>query len=123
MSTFAEQVEAAIAAHSKWKMHLRAAISTGKSDFQVDTVKKDNACPFGQWLYSGGQAAFPTREAFEDIRGLHAKFHASAAQVLALAVAGRADEASKAMGFGSEFGSVSAALVNALTKARGAAAA
>lgn len=123
MSDFATQVEAAVVAHSNWKRHLRQAIEQGKSDFQVETVQRDNACAFGQWLYGEGTTSFPSHDRYEEVKGLHARFHLAAAHVLSLAVGGQGTQATEAMEFGSEFAAVSAKLVSALAKTRDAAAA
>jgi len=39
-----DQIKKAIGAHGLWKTRLAAAIDVGKSEFTVDTVRKDNAC-------------------------------------------------------------------------------
>jgi len=122
MSSFDEQVQAAVLAHSQWKLHLRQAISAGKSDFRVEAVQMDNQCAFGKWLYAEGHQSFPSVTGYDDVRTLHAAFHKEAARVLSLAVSGKPDDASKAMELGSPFSKVSAQLVTALTRARAAAA-
>ena len=122
MSTFAEQVQAAVVAHARWKGHLHQAIDTGSSDFRAEVVKQDNQCDFGKWLYGAGETSFPAAANYEEIRTLHAEFHREAAAVLALALAGRGKEAQAAMEVGSGFGKVSAHLVTTLTRARSLAA-
>lgn len=122
MSSFDEQVQAAVLAHSQWKLHLRDAISAGRSDFRVEIVRQDNQCAFGKWLYAEGRTSFPSVNAYHDVRTLHAAFHEEAGRVLSLAVSGKDTEASKAMELGSAFSKVSAQLVTALTRARAAAA-
>jgi hypothetical protein len=118
MSSFEEQVAAAIAAHGQWKSRLRTAIISGKSEFSAETVAKDNACTFGAWLYGDGHRDFASEITFTAIRDLHAEFHREAARVLALALGGQKDAAEAAIGLGSPFGRASASLVGALTRAR-----
>lgn len=122
MPTFAEQVRTAIAAHGQWKVRLRDAISTGDSEFKVAVVKLDNQCPFGKWLYGGGQHSFPSVSYYEQVRELHARFHEEAARVLLLATTGKTEEAKAALASGSAFSKISGSLVGALSRAPGAAA-
>lgn len=80
---FEEEINDAIGAHSVWKMKLRTAIAVGKADANVHDVAKDDACAFGQWLYS--PALSPAVRASSDylaVRRLHADFHKCAAKVL-----------------------------------------
>ncbi len=122
MSSFGEQVQAAVLAHSQWKSRLRDAIAAGTSEFKADAVQRDNLCAFGKWLYEEGKHSFPSPTDYEDVRTLHAEFHTQAARVLSLAVSGKPGEATKAMELGSAFSKVSAHLVTALTRARATAA-
>ena len=45
-----QPIDKAIAAHARWKSHLRQAIETGTSEWTVDRVRPDNVCEFGHWL-------------------------------------------------------------------------
>jgi len=121
MSSFAEQVNAAVAAHGQWKVRLRQAIATGNSEFDVRVVSQDNQCAFGKWLYGEGKSSFPSAAEHEEVRALHAEFHREASRVLGLAVSGKAKEASLAMEPGSPFSKISGGLVNKLTHVRKAA--
>jgi hypothetical protein len=121
MSSFVEQVDAALAAHSQWKARLRSAITSGSSEFQVSVVSQDNQCAFGKWLYGEGKSSFPSPAEHEEVRALHAEFHREASRVLGLAVSGKAKEASLAMEPGSPFSKISGGLVNKLTRVRKAA--
>jgi Chemoreceptor zinc-binding domain len=108
--TFEEQIQAAVGAHGMWKARLRDAIETGKSDFVVDTVKRDDVCDFGRWLKSAGHAGAD----HEKVRQLHASFHSEAAKVLQLATTGKKPDAIASMAFGGTFSKTSSALVVAL---------
>lgn len=114
-STLSDQLFNALRAHAAWKLRLAQAIETGTSEFSVDAVRVDNACPFGQWLYGSIDAAARGSAYYEQVRGLHAAFHRQAANVLALALAGRTAEARQAMEVGREFNRASAQLTLALT--------
>jgi hypothetical protein len=111
----ADQLTAAISAHAAWKVRLAQAISSGSSDFAVPTVRLDNQCPFGKWLYGEIDPTSRRSPEYEKVRTLHAAFHVAAAGVLGLAVSGRRAEAEAAMGPGSEFARVSTQLTLALT--------
>ena len=104
----------AIAAHARWKYRLFQAINTGQSDWTVSQVQLDSKCEFGEWLNSRPPAE-ANSERCEEIRSLHAQFHAAASEVLALALAGRKEEAQAAIALGSPFAAVSAELTMALS--------
>ena len=104
-----QQIDNAIGAHGMWKARLYQAIHTGKSEFQPEKVKVDNLCDFGKWFYT----LLPTERSSpkgKTIQDLHAKFHAEAARVLDLALTGKKQEAEIAIGLGSNFANLSAAL-------------
>ena len=81
-----EILEKAIAAHASWKARLRTAVSTGKFDVPVSTVKLDNQCEFGKWLY-GPELSASDRQTknYRTVKQLHAQFHLDAAKVVELA--------------------------------------
>lgn len=88
----AREINKAIAAHGAWKVRIHEAIVNGRSDFQPEIVRLDNACDFGKWLYSLSEEE-RAGEYWEKVNLIHAKFHATAAQILKLAVEERAKEA------------------------------
>jgi hypothetical protein len=93
-----EQIEKAIAAHGAWKTRLEGAIETGKIDTPVETIKMDNQCAFGKWLYGDGASIASQHAArYGNVKDLHAQFHIAAGQVAELAIAGKKSEASQAM--------------------------
>lgn len=108
-----EALDHAIAAHAKWKYHLMDAVSTGRSEWHVNSVRADNACQFGKWL-----SALPLSEKLSEhcrkVRALHTEFHWLAADVLELALAGRKDEAAAAMALRGRFATVSSSLTMAV---------
>ncbi len=106
-------IDKAIAAHARWKSHLRQAIESGKSEWTVDQVGPDNNCEFGHWLHERPVPEKMT-EQYKTVVDLHARFHHEAAHVLELALAGHRDRASSAMAFGSPFASVSAKLTSSM---------
>lgn len=110
MSTRSE-LDRAISKHAMWKMHLRAAIDTWKSESTPDRVDSDNLCDFGTWLYSLPDEERDSVEWIK-VQTLHAEFHNLAAKVLKLALDGNMDEANAAMA--SVFKTASAKLTNAM---------
>ena len=110
-----DQIELALASHAAWKKRLYAAIETGSSEIPVATVQQDNQCAFGKWL-SGPTIGRTEKQSagYPKCRELHSRFHIAAGNVLSAALAGKKDEASRAIGPGSEFAEVSAALTSAL---------
>ncbi len=62
---------------------LKAAIESGKTDFDIAEIGRDNICAFGQWL-RGPTIIIEMRNSVEFIAAvqLHAHFHRCAARVL-----------------------------------------
>jgi hypothetical protein len=93
-SGISTQVSNAIGAHGAWKLRLKTAITTGRSDITPEKAACDNECAFGKWLYgdeldAGTKAGLP----FQVVKRLHGEFHHSAGSVLALALGGRTADA------------------------------
>ncbi|HEY5477739.1 MAG TPA: CZB domain-containing protein [Tepidiformaceae bacterium] len=118
MDSFDDQVQAAVQAHSAWKLRLRQAIASGKSDLKVETVLHHDQCAFAKWLYDGAPPSRPSTSDYDEVRMVHAEFHREAARVLSLAISGQPAMASNAMELGSPFSRASAQLVTALTRLR-----
>lgn len=99
---FKDEISTAIGAHGLWKGKLREPIRSGSMDADPRTVRLDDRCKFGQWLHG---AAIPratnASPAYRECLDLHARFHAAAAQVLELALAGKTREAEAAVAAGS----------------------
>ncbi|MBN2293893.1 MAG: CZB domain-containing protein, partial [Pirellulales bacterium] len=107
-------LENGIASHARWKYRLFDAINTGKSEWTVQGVRTADQCEFGMMLLS----LSPTEQSsqyYAKVRDLHAEFHQAAADVLELALAGRKQEAEKAIALGSRFTLVSSELTMTLS--------
>lgn len=108
-----DRLDRAIAVHAKWKYRLADAIRTGTSDQPMVNVRSDTACEFGEWLL-----ALPLSErlspACQQVRELHAAFHAVAADVLEMALGGRTKEAEATIALGGRFAEVSSNLTMAV---------
>ncbi len=110
-----EAINAAISAHGLWKARLKAAIETGKIDIPVETIRMDDQCAFGKWLYGRG---FPEKSKnsphYERVIELHATFHEAAARVVELALQGRKEEAKTLIRVKGEFAAASVRLMDAM---------
>ncbi|MFI5369818.1 MAG: methyl-accepting chemotaxis protein, partial [Spirochaetia bacterium] len=102
----AEQIGMAIGAHGTWKLRLKEAIHTGRSQMEVATVRVDDKCAFGKWLYGLPEAARKSETAVK-VRTLHAEFHEVVGHIMEMALAGKRAEAEKEMQRGSRFASLS----------------
>lgn len=119
MSTiFIQEINDAIGAHGAWKLKLRTAISMGKSDVEPKTVRCDDRCTFGRWLYGPSiDARTRAGKPYQVVHRLHREFHEAAATVLESALAGRKDHATEVLD--GDFRERSEKLVRALTKWKG----
>ncbi|MEZ5354464.1 MAG: CZB domain-containing protein [Bryobacteraceae bacterium] len=109
-------IDKGIAAHARWKARLNNAIDTGRMDVPVATVRVDNQCEFGKWLYGGEIPAEQKRaEHYATVRELHGRFHQAAARVVELAEAGKAGDARAEMASSGEFAVVSSKLTLAMS--------
>lgn len=108
-----DEIQKAIAAHGMWKVRLRSAIDTGKSEWTAGQVKVDNLCEFGKWLHS-----LPDYEKkagnWGGIREMHAKFHEEAAKILDSALTGKKEAAARGLEKGSDFTKLSSSLTAAM---------
>ena len=106
----------AIGAHGLWKSRLQKAMENGSSEWHPSVVQRDDQCAFGKWLYGSSLTALEKNSpGYAECQELHRRFHAAAANVLALALAGKTEEANREMDPGSEFGRLSLALIRAMT--------
>jgi Chemoreceptor zinc-binding domain len=108
-----ERIDAAIAAHELWKTRLLGVIETGSSEWVPRTVKADNQCEFGRWLYafSPEEKAIPH---YNVVKHLHAQFHIEAGRILDIALRGDQGNAVAELAEGSSYAGISTALINEL---------
>lgn len=71
----------AVAAHSAWKIRFRTEMKSG-GKLDVNTIKVDDKCDLGRWLYGDGQRYRELRE-FGTLLNSHKNFHRCAADVAA----------------------------------------
>ena len=108
-------LKSAITAHSAWTTRLKAAIRSRKLDIPVNTIKTDNQCQFGKWLY-GEQLSGEEKqtENYRTVKQLHAQFHEAVSTVAQFAISGQKEAAESAMNPGSDYVRISSALTAAL---------
>jgi len=73
-------LNAAIKAHSDWKIKLRSAI-TSRATLDVGQIEKDNCCELGKWLHGESKLTLGKLPAHGECIRLHASFHREAARV------------------------------------------
>ena len=108
-------LKSAVSAHSAWTSRLKAAIASRHLDIPVATVRVDNQCQFGKWLY-GEQLSAEEKQTdhYRSVKQLHTQFHEAASEVAQFAISGQKEAAENAMSPGSEYTRVSSALTGAL---------
>ncbi|MDH4283970.1 MAG: CZB domain-containing protein [Gallionellaceae bacterium] len=74
----------AIAFHIKWKVRLSRFIEgTSMEQIESTTIRKDNLCDLGKWIYGEG-AKYKAFPAYQDLVKKHADFHLHAGEVVKL---------------------------------------
>jgi hypothetical protein len=117
-AVMAEEIKKAMGAHGAWKLRLKTAVAVGRSDLSPATVRCDDLCEFGKWIYSPSiDAATKQGMPYKVVRRLHGEFHECASRVLTCALAGKKQEANSLLD--GEFTERSDKLLRALTKWRG----
>jgi methyl-accepting chemotaxis protein len=71
----------AIDAHQRWKRRLTAFIAGRGEALDANVVARDDKCALGCWIHGDGKKCAGSHD-FEHLRGLHARFHKSAAEVI-----------------------------------------
>jgi hypothetical protein len=110
-----EELDKAIGAHGMWKVRLKSAIETGKIFTPIETIRMDNQCVFGKWLY--GSTLSPqdkNSRHYITVKELHAEFHKTAAHVAELATNGKKNEAESMLAIGGEYSKISSKLTQAM---------
>lgn len=108
-----QEIEKAIGAHGMWKTRLKTMIDSGKTDIPVETIRTDNNCDFGKWLYGATLSnQDKTSPLYKKVKDLHAQFHQKAGQVAALAVSGKKSDATNLMN--GDYGVISTQLTQAM---------
>jgi chemoreceptor zinc-binding protein len=114
-----DAIQKAIAAHTGWKARLRTAVTSGTFEVAVATVRADNQCEFGKWLY-GSELSDSDKAAdhYQTVKQLHARFHQEAAAVVSLATSGQKDKAEAAIAMDGCYSKASRSLTEAMIRWR-----
>jgi len=117
--TNVDAIQKAIEAHTGWKARLRTAVSGGVFEVPAATVKLDNQCEFGRWLYGTEIASADKQtEHYRTAKRLHAQFHLEAAKVVEWATSGQKQKAEEALGLEGGYTKISRELTQEMIKWR-----
>jgi hypothetical protein len=109
------EIKKAVGDHGVWKKVLKNAVDTGKIDVQISTIKADNQCSFGKWLYGSTITEKEKNSShYQEVRELHAAFHEKASTVAQLAISDHKARAMKMLEVNGEFSTASAALTTSM---------
>ncbi len=91
--------DAAITAHTNWKLKIFTAAKNGNKDkLDPSVVGKDSECALGRWLHGEGKAIMAGRREYPELIKLHADFHRQAAALITQIAAGQAAQAEAILG-------------------------
>lgn len=102
-------LDAAIAAHGRWKHRLRAIIDNGGPKEEMAVAGRDDSCTLGRWLATHWPAPAEQKH-YEKVKRLHTEFHKKAGAIAKTALAGDKAAAEKLLGVGSEYARISSDL-------------
>lgn len=111
-TSFVGRITGAIGQHGVWKAKLLHAAHTGEAPWDPSTVEVDDRCVFGSWLHDMDPRDRDGH--WEQVRGLHARFHHEAARLLRLAISGQGRAAEEQMRIGTPYDELTTDLVLAL---------
>jgi len=112
---FKEEIKTAVGAHGVWKRKLKSAVTTGKIDVEISTIKADQQCNFGKWLHGATITEKQKKsEHYRKVQELHVVFHEKAAKVAQLAISGEKAHAMKMLEASGEFTMASAELTTSM---------
>ena len=78
-----EEINNAIGAHGMWKLRLRTAVSTGRSEMTAKVAGCSDQCTFGKWLAGSHlDASVRAGVPYKVVSRVHAEFHQCAGKVL-----------------------------------------
>lgn len=67
-------LDSMLVAHQKWKTKLQHAIASGEL-LDVKTIKRDDCCALGKWIYGNGRIPYGHFPEFERLMNSHKEFH------------------------------------------------
>ncbi|MEQ1568746.1 MAG: CZB domain-containing protein [Myxococcota bacterium] len=94
--------DAAIRAHSRWKLRLVSYVHGPDQSLDPEEVGRDDRCDLGCWLHGDG-ARYAALPAFGALVQAHARFHRAAAEVVTRADQGEWVSSEVALGSSSAY--------------------
>jgi hypothetical protein len=67
-------LDRAHAAHLQWKVKLQDSI-TAHATLDIATIKRDDCCELGKWLYSDARRLYGNKPQFKRLLAKHTSFH------------------------------------------------
>ena len=67
-------LDRAYAAHQQWKVKLQESV-TAHATLDTTTIKRDDRCELGQWLYSDARSMYGHMPQFKRLLAKHTNFH------------------------------------------------
>ncbi|WP_333709025.1 methyl-accepting chemotaxis protein [Tepidimonas ignava] len=110
-------IDAIIDAHRQWKVKLRDAIEN-QATVDVDTLRRDDCCALGKWIYGEGRNRFGHAPRFAELIERHEHFHQVAAGVGEMVNQKRYREAEDAIAPGTPFAQATRGVVQVLSAAK-----
>lgn len=111
-------LDRALASHSEWKRRLQKAVETSEL-LDVETIKRDDCCDLGKWVYSSGRTHYGHFPEFQTLLEKHKEFHAITGIVAGIVNDNHAETAKSMLGGSSQFSYASMEVIvaiNALKK-------
>ena len=88
-----EVLDKGFIAHANVKNRLKKIIA-GEEQAEPESVRADNKCIVGEWIYGPGVSCKDIQE-YTDLKDIHAQFHEEAYNALRLNMQGKSSEASE----------------------------
>jgi hypothetical protein len=85
-------LDRAYTAHQQWKTRLQESVTT-RATLDIATIKRDDCCELGQWLYSDARRLYGTKPQFKRLLAKHTNFHLVTGVVAKIINAKQYDEA------------------------------
>lgn len=83
--------DAAIKAHQQWRITLRNAILDG-TKLDVDTIRRDDCCAVGQWIYGRGGQRWGHIPLFSELVEQHKRFHLETGRIAEMVNVGKKED-------------------------------
>ncbi|MDM7456005.1 MAG: methyl-accepting chemotaxis protein [Tepidimonas sp.] len=107
-------IDEIIDAHRQWKIKLRDAMENHHR-VDVDTLRRDDCCALGKWIYGEGRQRFGSQPRFAELIERHSHFHQVAADVGELVNRREWRQAEEAIAPGTPFSQATRGVVQVLS--------